>query len=103
MIRRFALSDRCRYYWGEREVQVAIGTLVDNLRRHAPPLFLLSQFLPEQHADVLTGRLACEPLALIQHKVAGRLAEYARACARNRAATRAPADSNRVAQATTPC
>ncbi|HAI47640.1 MAG TPA: tagatose-bisphosphate aldolase, partial [Stenotrophomonas sp.] len=31
------------------------------------------------------GELAAEPLALIQHKVAERLAEYARACNRNRA------------------
>lgn len=101
LLRRYALSDRCRYYWGEPEVQAAIDKLVENLSRHAPPLFLLSQFLPEQHAEVLAGRLAPEPLALVRHKIAARLAEYARACARNQAGTRGDARTNRIASATT--
>jgi D-tagatose-1,6-bisphosphate aldolase subunit GatZ/KbaZ len=101
LLRRYALSDRCRYYWGEPEVQAAIDKLVENLSRHAPPLFLLSQFLPEQHAEVLAGRLAPEPLALVRHKIAARLAEYARACARNQARTRGDARTNRIASATT--
>ena len=101
LLRRYALSDRCRYYWGEPEVQAAIDKLVANLRQHAPPPFLLSQFLPEQHAEVLAGRLAPEPLALVRHKIAARLAEYARACARNQAGTRGDARTNRVASATT--
>ena len=102
LLRRYALSDRCRYYWGEPEVQAAIDKLVENLRQHAPPPFLLSQFLPEQHAEVLAGRLAPEPLALVRHKIATRLAEYARACARNQAGTRADARTNRVASAAAP-
>lgn len=101
LLRRYALSDRCRYYWGEPEVQAAIGKLVGNLQRHAPPLFLLSQFLPEQHAEVLAGRLVPEPLALVRHKIAARLAEYARACARNQAGTRDDARTDRAAPATT--
>lgn len=101
LLRRYALSDRCRYYWGEPEVQAAIDTLVNNLRRHAPPLILLSQFLPEQHAEVLAGRLAPEPLALIRHKVAARLAEYARACGRNQAGLRPRERAGRSTPATT--
>lgn len=100
MLRRYALSDRCRYYWGEPDVQAAIGTLVGNLRQSAPPLILVSQFLPEQHAEVLAGRLPAEPLALIRHKVAGRLAEYARACARNQTGARERARADGAAAAT---
>ena len=88
LLRRYALSDRCRYYWGEPEVQASVNQLVDNLRRHAPPLTLLSQFMPEQHAAVAEGRLSSDPHALIQHRIYGRLAEYARACARNQASGR---------------
>ena len=88
MMRRYALSDRCRYYWGEQEVQAALKTLLGNLQRHSPPLALLSQFMPEQHRDVLAGRLAPDPNALIRHRIFGRLAEYARACVRNRAGAR---------------
>jgi len=83
LLRAYSLSDRSRYYWGEAPVQAALATLLDNLTRHAPPLMLLSQFLPEQLRAVQAGELAAEPLALIRHKVALRLAEYARACARN--------------------
>ncbi|WP_313345514.1 D-tagatose-bisphosphate aldolase, class II, non-catalytic subunit [Stenotrophomonas sp.] len=83
LLRAYSLSDRSRYYWGEPPVQAALARLVDNLTRHTPPLMLLSQFMPEQLKAVEAGELRAEPLALIQHKVALRLAEYARACARN--------------------
>lgn len=88
LLRQYAFSDRCRYYWGEPELVAAVARLTDNLRRHAPPLVLLSQFLPEQYREVLAGRLSPDPEALIQHRVAAQLAEYARACAHNRAAVR---------------
>lgn len=87
LLRRYALSDRCRYYWGEPEVDAAVRRLIGNLQRHPPPAILLSQFMPEQLAVVADGRPA-DPLALIRHRIEGRLAEYARACARNRAGER---------------
>ena len=88
LLRRYALSDRSRYYWGEAQVQAALATLIDNLQQHAPPLILLSQFMPEQHAAVVADELQAEPLALVRHKIFGRLAEYARACAHNQAEVR---------------
>lgn len=88
LLRGYALSDRCRYYWGEPEVQAAVERLVANLQALPPPAILLSQFMPEQRREIEAGRLAPEPLALIRHRIFGRLAEYARACARNRAGTR---------------
>ena len=85
LLRAYSLSDRSRYYWGEPAVVAALQTLVANLRQHAPPQILLSQFLPNQQLAIEAGELTAEPLALIQHKVAERLGEYARACNRNRA------------------
>jgi len=79
-LRAYSLSDRSRYYWGEPAVQAALARLLDNLTRQRPPLMLLSQYLPEQRAAVQAGTLSDAPLALIQHKIALRLAEYARAC-----------------------
>ncbi|RDZ27586.1 D-tagatose-bisphosphate aldolase, class II, non-catalytic subunit [Lysobacter silvisoli] len=93
LLRAYALSDRCRYYWGEPELQTAVHTLIDNLSAQPLPEILLRQFLPEQQREVEAGRLAAEPLALIRHKVAQRLAEYARACARNGAGTRTAVDN----------
>ncbi len=83
LLRAYSLSDRSRYYWGEPAVQAALDTLVANLTAHAPPQMLLSQFMPEQLKAIEAGELQPAPLALIQHKVALRLAEYARACNRN--------------------
>jgi len=85
LLRGYALSDRSRYYWGEAPVQAALDTLLTHLTDHAPPQILLSQFLPTQQLAIERGELQAEPRALIRHKVAERLAEYARACNRNRA------------------
>lgn len=80
LLRRFALSDRCRYYWGEPAVVQAVARLFANLERAAPPLTLVSQFLPEQFPAVLAGTLPARPGDLVRHKIAQVLARYARAC-----------------------
>lgn len=86
LLRAFALSDRCRYYWGEPVLQAAVQRLLHNLQQHVPPATLVSQFLPEQGAALLAGELSAAPQALLRHKIAARLADYARACAHNSAA-----------------
>lgn len=83
LLRKYALSDRCRYYWGQPRLQQATARLIANLSRTAPPLTLLSQYMPEQYRDVALGLLPRNPDALVQHKIFGLLAQYARACARN--------------------
>ncbi|MDC6166964.1 D-tagatose-bisphosphate aldolase, class II, non-catalytic subunit [Paucibacter sp. XJ19-41] len=85
LARRYAFSDRSRYYWGEPAVQQALQRLIANLDGIALPLPLISQYLPEQVEDVLLGRLALCATALAQHKVGLVLARYARACSRNQA------------------
>jgi D-tagatose-1,6-bisphosphate aldolase subunit GatZ/KbaZ len=81
LLRRFALSDRCRYYWGEPSVRAAQAQLFDNLASTGIPLPLLSQFLPTQHAAVMEGRLQPTPQALVEHKISEVVAAYSRACA----------------------
>ena len=81
-------SDRCRYYWGEPALVQAVQTLFANLEQHAPPLVLLSQYLPEQYRAVREGTLANTPTALVQHRIGLCLGEYARACGANQAGTR---------------
>ncbi|MCW0367302.1 D-tagatose-1,6-bisphosphate aldolase subunit KbaZ [Xanthomonas sacchari] len=90
LLRRHSFSDRCRYYWGEPTVRAAVDTLFANLEAHAPPLVLLSQFLPEQYRAVRAGQLATTPAALVQHRIGLCLDEYARACSANRAGARQP-------------
>ncbi|SHN33253.1 tagatose-bisphosphate aldolase noncatalytic subunit [Duganella sacchari] len=86
LLRRYGLSDRCRYYWGEAPVVAAVEKLIANLDALEIPLSLLSQHLPEQYLEVLQGQLAPRANALLEHKIARLLAQYARACNRNAAA-----------------
>jgi D-tagatose-1,6-bisphosphate aldolase subunit GatZ/KbaZ len=90
LLRRYALSDRCRYYWGELPVATALERLFDNLRQRPIPPALLSQYLPDQYLEVLQGRLSGDPLALVEHRIGLVLAQYARACSRNMAAVGKP-------------
>lgn len=90
LMRRYGLSDRCRYYWGEPEVAAAVSRLFANLAGRAIPLPLLSQYLPEQFLAVLQGELAAAPQALLEHKIGRLLAQYARACSANAARAARP-------------
>ncbi|MGX9220690.1 D-tagatose-bisphosphate aldolase, class II, non-catalytic subunit [Massilia varians] len=83
VMRRYGLSDRCRYYWNEAPVAAAVEKLCANLDAREIPLPLLSQHLHEQYLEVLQGQLAAKPQALLEHKVGRVLAQYARACDRN--------------------
>jgi len=90
VMRRYGLSDRCRYYWGEPEVAAAVHRLFANLDAREIPLPLLSQHLPEQYLDVLQGQLGTGAQDLLEHKIGRVLAQYARACNRNAAAASLP-------------
>jgi len=91
VMRRYGLSDRCRYYWGEPEVAAAVERLFANLDAREIPLPLLSQHLPEQYLDVLQGQLGTGARELLEHKIGRVLAQYARACNRNTASLPEPA------------
>jgi D-tagatose-1,6-bisphosphate aldolase subunit GatZ/KbaZ len=85
LLRRYGLSDRCRYYWGEAPVAAAVDKLFANLAACAIPLPLISQHLQEQYLEVLQGQLQPDARAMLEHKVGRVLAQYARACSRNKA------------------
>jgi len=80
LLRRFALSDRCRYYWGVPAVSAALQRLFANLAERDVPLPLLSQYLPEQHAACMAGELGADPQDWVEHKVGQVVAAYSRAC-----------------------
>ncbi len=88
LMRRYGLSDRCRYYWNEAPVAAALARLCANLDALTIPLPLLSQHLHAQYLAVLQGRLETRACALLEHKVGQVLEQYARACASNAAAAR---------------
>ena len=80
LARRYSFSDRCRYYWPDGKVTQAVGRLLENLTTHAPPLSLISQYLPKQYEAIRDGRISPGPRDLIQDKIREVLSVYAAAC-----------------------
>jgi D-tagatose-1,6-bisphosphate aldolase subunit GatZ/KbaZ len=76
----YSLSDRIRYYWPHPEVRRACDALLASLRRRAPPLTLVSQYLPRQYAAIRSGRLEASVDALLHDGIAAALRPYLRAC-----------------------
>lgn len=77
---QYSLSDRIRYYWPHPAIQQAQARLMANLTRAAPPLTLLSQYLPAQYEAVRAGRLRNQPADLLKEGVARVLRQYMDAC-----------------------
>jgi D-tagatose-1,6-bisphosphate aldolase subunit GatZ/KbaZ len=78
---QYSLSDRIRYYWPHPTIQAAQVRLLDSLERQAPPLTLLSQYLPSQYEAVRAGQLRNRPVDLLKEGVARVLRQYMDACA----------------------
>lgn len=79
---QYSLSDRIRYYWPHPAIQAAQARLLESLEREAPPLTLLSQYLPAQYEAVREGRVRNHPVELLKEGVARVLRQYMYACDR---------------------
>lgn len=80
LLRHFSYSDRIRYYWPNKKVEKAVKLLMNNLSDQLIPLPLLSQYMPEQHKEVLEGTLKNNPQELIKAKIKMVLKCYSSAC-----------------------
>ncbi|MEW5290820.1 MULTISPECIES: tagatose-bisphosphate aldolase subunit GatZ [Erwinia] len=76
----YSLSDRIRYYWPNSRISSAFESLVANLSITDIPLGLLSQYLPRQFQQVLSGSLRPDPHSLIIDKIQDVLRDYAFGC-----------------------
>jgi D-tagatose-1,6-bisphosphate aldolase subunit GatZ/KbaZ len=76
----YSLSDRIRYYWPDPAVVAALARLEAAFAGAAPPLALLSQYLPAAYAAVRAGEIPARATALVIHHVRQVLEHYARAC-----------------------
>ena len=73
--RKFAFSDRCRYYLPKKEVNTAINTLINNFK-DGVPLNLLSQFLPRQYTKVRENIITNTPESIIKDHIIDTINEY---------------------------
>jgi len=80
LARKFSRSDRLRYYWGNPQVQAAIGRLLHNIEEKSLPLALVSQYVAGQWERIRSGQIENTPEAVILDKVNSVLEEYAFAC-----------------------
>ncbi|MFZ0418689.1 MAG: class II D-tagatose-bisphosphate aldolase, non-catalytic subunit [Candidatus Sulfotelmatobacter sp.] len=80
LARKYSLSDRCRYYWPQAGVVVALQRLLANLTSHPAPIALLSQYLPNQSAAVRAKVIANQPVELILNRICEVIDHYAFAC-----------------------
>jgi D-tagatose-1,6-bisphosphate aldolase subunit GatZ/KbaZ len=78
--RKFSFSDRSRYYWTNPELEISRNKLFNNLRKHAIPLSLLSQFMPSQFYPVCEGQITTDPGDLVQNHIRSVAGIYSRAC-----------------------
>lgn len=78
--RRFSFSDRSRYYWPVKELEISKNKLYSNLTRYKVPLSLLSQFMPAQFYKVCEGKLSVKPLDLVYSHIRSVAGIYSRAC-----------------------
>lgn len=76
LMRRFSLSDRCRYYFDNPEVREAAERLVRNINAKHLPFGLIHQFLPRQAEAVMAGELEAEAEALIKENICYVLRTY---------------------------
>jgi D-tagatose-1,6-bisphosphate aldolase subunit GatZ/KbaZ len=76
----YSLSDRIRYYWPDPAVVAALGRLRTIFESGAPPLTLLSQYLPAAHAAVRAGKIRMRMTDLVIHHIRHVLSRYSRAC-----------------------
>ena len=76
----YGFSDRCRYYWNQPAVQTQVSRLLHNLTAKSIPLTLVSQYLPEEYAEIRAGALEAVPKQMIQYHIRRVLSVYAKAC-----------------------
>jgi D-tagatose-1,6-bisphosphate aldolase subunit GatZ/KbaZ len=68
-MRKYSLSDRCRYYLDRPNVAASIARLICNVDAAPPSFGLLDQFLPRQVADVISGNIDRKATTLIKEQV----------------------------------
>lgn len=72
----YGMSDRCRYYLSEPQVQKAISDLLACFGGKEIPIQLISQYLPQQRPKVQSGALDPKAEALLLDRIAGCYEEY---------------------------
>ena len=77
---KYSLSDRSRYYWAIKEVDISVKKLLDNLKSATLPLPLLSQYFPEEYSLIRDGLMNNSPESIILNRIMNVVRLYSAAC-----------------------
>ena len=76
IMRRYSLSDRCRYYLDRPAVQDAARRLFANINSARVPYGLYYQFVPEIAEDIVSGRLDSRAETIVKEEIRRILRNY---------------------------
>lgn len=74
--RAFSFSDRCRYYFNDKEIGEAVKKLFNNLGDNVIPYSLLSQYLPVQYRKIRAGNLKNSGYEILLDYIGGVCEDY---------------------------
>jgi D-tagatose-1,6-bisphosphate aldolase subunit GatZ/KbaZ len=77
LMRKYSLSDRCRYYLDRPRVDAAIKLLLENVNASPLSFGLLYQYFPRQAESIIAGKLDKSAEALLKEQVCYILRTYA--------------------------
>lgn len=74
--RKYSYSDRCRYYFSQEKVILAVNRLFDNLRSVEIPMNMLHQFMPYAYQKVRDGKILPDPRILAKEGILQYIDDY---------------------------
>ncbi|WP_315068729.1 class II D-tagatose-bisphosphate aldolase, non-catalytic subunit [uncultured Clostridium sp.] len=74
--RKYSMSDRCRYYMPNEEVEFALNKVMDNLSNIDIPLTLISQYMHTQYLKIREGKLKPTPYELLKDRIGEYIDDY---------------------------
>ena len=76
LMRKYSLSDRCRYYFERPAVRNAIQRLFLNIDAKNVPCGLVYQYFPEQAEKIISGKMCRQARAIAKEQVCNVLRRY---------------------------
>lgn len=74
--RAYSLSDRCRYYWPDEELQAVVKKMREAFANRHIPLGLLKQYLPAEYDAVREGTITDDFDSLVRYHIGLALKPY---------------------------
>lgn len=75
-LRSYSLSDRCRYYMPDSNVEYSFNKMIENLNTVDIPIALISQYMHNQYKKIRDGELKNNPLDILKDFIGEYIDDY---------------------------